>query len=48
MILHNDRKSFEEIIIQTAKYYNIDVSIIEKVGYKTIKASLVDIIDIIK
>ncbi len=25
MILHNDRKSFEEIIIQTANYYNIDV-----------------------
>lgn len=24
MILHKDRKSFEEIIIQTANYYNID------------------------
>ena len=36
MILHNDRKSFEEIIIQTANYYNIDVSIIEKDYYVTI------------
>ena len=36
MILHNDRKSFEEIIIQTAKYYNIDVSIIEKDYYVTV------------
>ena len=35
MILHNDRKSFEEIIIQTANYYNIDVSIIEKDYYKS-------------
>ena len=33
MILHNDRKSFEEIIIQTANYHNIDVSIIEKDYY---------------
>ena len=48
MILHNDRKSFEEIIIQTANYYNIDVSIIEKVEYKTIKDSIVDIIKKIK
>ena len=48
MILNNDRKSFEEIITQTANYYNIELSIIEKVGYKTIKASLVDIIDKIK
>lgn len=36
MILHEDRKSFEEIIIQTANYYNIDVSIIEKDYYVTI------------
>lgn len=36
MILHNDRKSLEEIIIQTANYYNIDVSIIEKDYYVTI------------
>ncbi len=36
MILHNDRKSFEEIIIQSANYYNIDVSIIEKDYYVTI------------
>ncbi len=35
MKLHNDRKSFEEIIIQTANYYNIDVSIIEKDYYKS-------------
>ena len=35
MILHNDRNSFEEIIIQTANYYNIDVSIIEKDYYKS-------------
>ena len=32
MILHNDRKSLEEIIIQTANHYNIDVSIIEKLN----------------
>lgn len=36
MILHKDRKSLEEIIIQTANYYNIDVSIIEKDYYVTI------------
>ena len=34
MVLHDDRKSFEEIIIQTANYYNIDLSIIEKDYYK--------------
>lgn len=36
MILHKDRKSLEEIIVQTANYYNIDVSIIEKDYYVTI------------
>ena len=29
MILHNDRKSFEEIIIQTATYYNIDGALLK-------------------
>lgn len=33
MTLHEDRKSFEEILIQTSKYFNIDVSIIEKDYY---------------
>lgn len=35
MRLHNVRKSFEEIIIHTANYYNIDVSIIEKDYHKS-------------
>lgn len=36
MKLHEDRKSFEEIIIQTSNYFNIDVSIVEKDYYVTI------------
>ncbi len=36
MILHEDRKSFEEIIIQTSNYFNIDISIVEKDYYVTI------------
>ncbi len=36
MKLHEDRKSLEEMIIQTANYYKIDVSIIEKDYYVTI------------
>ncbi len=39
MILHDDRKSFEEIICNL---------LFEKVDYKTVKDSLTDIIDKIK
>lgn len=36
MMLHEDRKSFEEIVIQTSKHFNIEASIIEKDYYVTI------------
>jgi len=50
MILHKDRKSFEEIIIQTANYYKSDYEeitcnlLFENVNYKTVKDALTDII----
>ena len=54
MILHNDRKSFEEIIIQTANYYKSDYEditcnlLFEKVDYKTVKDSPKILINLLK
>ena len=36
MKLHEDKKAFEEIVIQTSNHFNIDVSIVEKDYYVTI------------